>query len=50
MSVGRPGIWVQLSMAIARMPCMCTEDDNCDAHELLDQLYAQTNGQIPQTA
>lgn len=50
MSVGQPGIWVQLSMSIARMPCGCTENDNCEPHELLDQLYAQINGQVPHSA
>lgn len=50
MNVGKPSVWVQLSIAITAMHCPCTENDNCDAHELLDLLYAQINGQIPQSA
>lgn len=50
MSEVKHSLWVQLSMSIAQVPCNCTEHDSCQPHELLDLLYAQINGQIPQTA
>ena len=39
------GLWAALSLAIAQMPCSCTENDSCPPHELLDELFAQHNTQ-----
>lgn len=38
------GLWAALSTAIAAMGCLCTENESCDAHNLLDTLYVQVNG------
>lgn len=46
--MSRDGLWVALSMAISAMGCLCTENDSCDPHELLDSLYVQVNGLTPQ--